>query len=312
MEIKKTALGIAVFFILLLLVDRVIGTWSEIMYYKSKYGIFHRQLYCLTESKDELMILGSSRAAHHYVPQVFVDSLGMSCYNAGSDGMCIYYHYGILASRIQRGCPPKMVILEVINTDIEISQGATFTLDAALDRYAPHYGEFNEIDSLFAIKGWKENVKLLSKTYKYNSKLVQTIKCNYIPWPEDRGYEALNGVMKEMEGKAPIDVLSPSSQKLNIEESKVEYLNKFINICRENNILLVMSYSPYYGQKIPKAIKLITSLAEQNGVLFFNYGDDMRFQKTDYFQDASHLNDTGAKEYSKAFVHAIKKQIINK
>ena len=54
----------------------------------------------------------------------------------------------------------------------------------------PHYGEFAEIDSMFAINGWKEKVKLLSKTYKYNSNLVQTIKCNYIPWPEDRGYEA--------------------------------------------------------------------------------------------------------------------------
>ena len=38
------------------------------------------------------------RAAHYYVPQIFEDSLGLSCYNAGSDGMCIYYHYGILAS----------------------------------------------------------------------------------------------------------------------------------------------------------------------------------------------------------------------
>ena len=305
-DIKKITIGVLSFCALLIAADWAVGTWSEKMYYQSKYGIFRRQIYCLTESQDELMILGSSRAAHHYVPQVFEDSLGMSCYNAGSDGMCIYYHYGILASRIQRGCPPKMVILEVIGTDVEVSQGATFTLDAALDRYAPHYGEFSEIDSLFAFNGWKEKVKLMSKTYKYNSKLVQTIKCNYIPWPEDRGYEALNGVMKVTNGKMAADVLSPSSEQPDIEERKLVYLQKFIDDCKENNIVLVMCYSPYYGQGIPASIHVIEQLAKENGIKFLIYGDDARFQKPEYYQDASHLNDTGAKEYSKEIVKILK------
>lgn len=298
-DVKKIVIGIIGFCLLLVLVDWAVGTWSEKMYYKSKYGIFHRQIYCLTESQDELMILGSSRAANHYVPQIFEDSLGMSCYNAGSDGMCIYYHYGILASRIQRGYSPKMVILEVIGTDAEVSQSATFSLDAALDRFAPHYGEFAEIDSLFALNGWKEKVRLLSKTYKYNSKLVQAIKCNYIPWPEDRGYEALNGVMKVAEGEKAADVLAPTSSQPNIEDQKLVYLQKFIDNCKDNNIELVMCYSPYYGQPIPKGIQMIEELAGKNGVKFLNYGDDVRFQNPEYFQDASHLNDTGARVYSR-------------
>ena len=302
-DIKKIVIGVIGFCLLLVVVDWAVGTWSEKMYYKSKYGIFHRQIYCLTESQDELMILGSSRAAHHYVPQIFVDSIGMSCYNAGSDGMCIYYHYGILASRIQRGCPPKMVILEVIGTDAEVSQGATFSLDAALDRYAPHYGEFAEIDSLFAFNGWKERVKLMSKTYRYNSKLVQTIKCNYIPWPEDRGYEALTGMMQVAEGVKAADVLTTtSSEEPIIEERKLLYLQKFIDDCKANNIQLVMCYSPYYGQSVPKSIRIIEGMAKKNDVPFMNYGDDVRFQNPEYFQDAGHLNDTGARVYSKEIV----------
>lgn len=298
-DIKKIAIRTLGFCVLLIVADWAVGTWSEMMYHKSKYGIFRRQIYCLTESQDELLILGSSRAAHHYVPQILEDSLGMSCYNAGSDGMCIYYHYGILASRIQRGCPPKMVILEVIGMDAEVSHGATFSIDAALDRYAPHYGEFAEIDSMFAINGWKEKVKLLSKTYKYNSKLVQTIKCNYVPWPEDRGYEALNGVMKISDGEQAADVLAPSSEEPNVEEGKLVYLQKFIDKCKNNNIELVMCYSPYFGRTIPTSIHIIEKIAKENNVPFLNYGDDIRFQKSEYFQDASHLNNAGAKEYSK-------------
>ena len=305
-DINKVLIGVAIFCFFLVAVDWAVGSWSEKMYHQSKYGIFRRQIYCLTESQDDLMILGSSRAAHHYVPQIFEDSLGMSCYNAGSDGMCIYYHYGILASRIQRGCPPKMVILEVIGTDVEVSQGATFSLDAALDRYAPHYGEFAEIDSLFAFNGWKEKMKMMSKTYKYNSKLVQTIKCNYIPWPEDRGYEALFGVMQVAQGEKVADVLSPTSDNPNIEERKLVYLQKFIDDCKNNDIKLVMCYSPYYGQAIPKSIQMIEEMARKNDVSFLNYGNDVRFQKPEYFQDASHLNDKGAKEFSIEIMNVLK------
>lgn len=56
--------------------------------------------------------------------------------------------------------------------DVEASKGATFSLDAAVDRLLLNYGEYGVIDSLIKLKGWKEEVKLSSKTYRYNSKLV--------------------------------------------------------------------------------------------------------------------------------------------
>ena len=153
-------------------------------------------------------------------------------------------------------------------------------------------------EAIHTFNGWKERVKLMSKNYRYNSKLVQTIKCNYIPWPEDRGYEALNGVMYIAEGQQAADVLVSSSEKSNIEQRKLMYLQKFIDVCKAHDIKLVMCYSPYYGQSVPKSIRMIQHIAEEKDVLFLNYGDDVRFQKSEYFQDASQLNDTGAKEYS--------------
>ena len=295
-EIKKILIGVVSFVVLLVVADWAVGTWSETMYYNSTYGIFHRQIYCLQESEDDILILGSSRAAHHYVPQMFEDSLGMTCYNAGSDGMCIFYHYAILAARIHRGTAPKMVIYEALASDAEVSNSATFSLNAALDRLAPHYGEVPAIDSLFAINGWQEKVKLMSKTYRYNSKLVQTIKCNYIPWPEDRGYEALTGNMKEKDGKAA-DVLE-NTKEVVIEERKLEYVRKLIDLCKVNDIKLVMCYSPYYYKKSSEGIVRIKDIARSNGIMFLDYGSTEHFQNSEYFQDASHLNDTGAHEYT--------------
>lgn len=303
-NINKILIGIATTCVLLIGLDWIIGTWSEKMYYSSKYGIFHRQIYCLQESTDEMLILGSSRAAHHYVPQIFEDSLNVSCYNAGSDGMCIYYHYAILSSRIQRKCPPKIVVLEVLGSDVEVSNSASFSLDAALDRLAPHYGTFPSIDLLFAFNGWKEKVKLMSKTYRYNSKLVQTIKCNYIPWPEDRGYEALSKKMDVKEEKEPDT--SNKSNKTNVENRKLVYIQKFIDMCKNNDIKLYMCYSPYYHKVVPYSIHIIQNIAKKNNVPFFEYSMTKEFQNPLFFKDAGHLNNDGAHIYTAEIAKRIK------
>ena len=95
-----------------------------------------------------------------------------SYYNGGSDGQCIYCAYGILSAYIEKRSISQIVIYEVMPLDVEASKGATFSLDAAVDRLLLNYGEYGVIDSLIKLKGWKEEVKLCSKTYRYNSKLV--------------------------------------------------------------------------------------------------------------------------------------------
>ena len=248
--------------------------------------------------------MGSSRAAHHYVPQIFEDSLGLNCYNAGSDGQCIYYHYALLASMLERGAKPKLVLYEVMNLDAEVSKLESFTLDAALDRLAPHYGEFRAIDELFQKKNWKEKLKLNSKTYRYNSKLVQIIKCNYIPSPEDKGYEALIGKMdinsfsKDIEKECNTN----KNKSADIDEDKVEYIKKFILLCKENDIRLVFMYSPYYNSNLLYGAKLIKEIAESEDIPFYDFVTNSIFNKPEYFKDVMHLNDEGAREYSKFII----------
>ena len=291
--------------LLLVVADWSLGSLSEEMYYTSKYGIYHRQLYCLEQSNDEILIMGSSRAAHHYVPQIIEDSLGMSCYNAGSDGQCIYYHYTLLASMLERGAKPKIVIYEVLNLDINKSQGATFTIDAALDRLAPHYGEYRAVNDLFEQKDWKEKIKLCSKTYRYNSKLVQTIKCNYMPETEDRGYEELNGKLNyalATNDKAKI----AKSNENKLEELKLKYITMFFELCIQHDIKLVMMYSPYYKESSDNAIIQIKDIAVANGVPFFDYCSNQKFQVPELFYDVMHLNDNGARLYTNEIVKYLK------
>lgn len=136
--------------------------------------------------------------------------------------------------------------------------------------------------------------------------LAAVVVTNYIPWSEDRGYEPLTGVMQVVEGEKAANVLIPASDEPTIEERKLVYLQKFIDDCKANNIRLVMCYSPYYGQCIPKSIRMIEEMTAKNNVQFLNYGDGECFQKSECFQDAGHLNDNLATEFSKEIVSVLK------
>lgn len=290
--------------LLVFLMDFCLGGANAWLYHRSKYGIFHRQQYVMNESKDDIIILGSSRASHHYVPSIISDSLGMSCYNAGSEGMCIYYHYAMLAAMVERGHCPRVVIYDVMNLDAKLHPGPTFTLDAALDRLAPHYGQFACIDSLFELKGWKENLKLQSKAYRYNSKLVQSIKCNFIPSPEDHGYEAIKGHLKEK-----MQFQHEDYDDCAIDSLKLEYMCKMVRLAKQNNVRMFFVLSPYFVDNPSRAYDASREVAREKGVEVIDCYNEPAMMKQEFFRDLMHLNDEGAHVWSSYLAHLLKNKI---
>lgn len=300
-------LHISVALLLLIAMDWCFGGASAWLYHRSKYGIFHRQIYVLNESKDDVIILGSSRASHQYVPSIIADSLRMTCYNAGSEGMCIYYHYALLASMIERGHCPKVVIYDVMDLDTKEHPGPTFTLDAALDRLKPHYGEFSCINNLFECKGWKEKLKLLSISYRYNSKLVQSIKCNFIPSPEDSGYE-------KVVGKLPDKVVFETEdyEDCVIDTLKMQYMERMVHLALQNDIKMIFVLSPYFKDNPSKALDVAKKIASDNHLEFIDCYNDPEMMRRELFRDVMHLNDDGAHVWTAYLAHILKDKLLDK
>ena len=290
-------------FFLLVLSDNLLGNFCQYSYNTSKYGILARQIYCMTDMKEDIIILGSSRAAHHYVPSILSDSLNMSCYNAGSDGMCIYYHYTILASCIKKH-RPKLVIYDVSDLDLLASKSSSFTLEAALERLSPYYNSYTEVDSLFLLKGWRQTLKMKSMMYRYNSKLVQLIKCHFIPSYEDNGYEAIYGKLAD-----GIELNVEQCRDMDFEENKKKYLKKLIQLTKKEDITLLFVHSPHYIMKKSVAMEEIKEIAKESQVPFIDMSNITELMCPKYFRDKSHLNDEGAKIYSNILGHRLKKML---
>jgi len=156
---KKFFFKMVLFIFLLFLLDFIAGLAMGKFYERCRYGILGRQLYGFHECNDDLIILGSSRACHHYLPKILQDSLKVSVYNMGSDGMCIIYDYAILEAILKHHIP-KFVLLELVPEDFVMSSGPTFNLEAACTRLAPQYGENEKVDSIIEQKSPFERIKL--------------------------------------------------------------------------------------------------------------------------------------------------------
>ena len=302
-QLKRIVIAIIGTVLFFVAIDLAGGLVCDKLYRKAKYSIYARQNYVLEKSTDDVIILGSSRAAHHYIPTIITDFVGLSCYNAGSDGMCIFYHFGVLSAMIERGHKPKMVIYDVIESDILRTNSAQFSLEAAVERFAPVYGESKAIDLLVSLKGKLELLKFYSALYRYNSHLVQLIRCNCIPQSDELGYERLDGVLK-IEEK---DEVKDAVKLVEIDALKVEYFKKLIQLCNSNDISLSLVYSPKYSKRVLKDIDIVHEIANEYNVPFYSMTNELVFKDEKMFKDMSHLNHDGATLFTNMIVHEIKR-----
>lgn len=110
---------------------------------KAKGGDTARNEYIAHKVDAPILIFGSSRAIHHYVPKIFRDSLGIDCYNCGQDGMGIILFYGRYKMITQRYIP-KVIVYDVLS-GFDLEQGDNYSYIGWLK---PYY-DIPGIDSIF-------------------------------------------------------------------------------------------------------------------------------------------------------------------
>jgi hypothetical protein len=298
-EVKHFATKAVVFVIIFLLSDFILGKTFRAVFLSQKvkttYGIF--------KATEDLIVIGSSRATHHYIPSILSDSLKISCFNLGSDGQNIYYDYGMIGSILNR-YNPKIIILDVTPSDYTLTD-ATHNTDN-LSIFLPYVKSNQYIKEVVNLRGPVEQIKLLSCLYPFNSQLTNVLFA--IIKKRNNPYFTMNGY---------IPIFSETMQNLQVQEGKeinvdlrkISFVKKLITLCRINNIRLIVIVSPSYFKIINKSNSEfdIKSLFVNKGVEFWDFQQDSIFlSKRYYFADINHLNNLGATEYSKRIAHKIK------
>ena len=296
---KKFLLKLGVFFLALLVVDRALGMVFSYMADNAKGGYVGHHKYVTDKVNEDVLIFGSSRAIHHYNPQIITDSLGLTCYNCGQDGNGIILFYG-LWQMIKKHHKPKMIIYDV-STDFDIYEGESNQrylgwLRADYDRPG--------IKPIFTAIDSAEEYKMMSMLYRHNSKFMQVLTDYVHPifGIEGNGYLPLKGEMDKMKIK---DTNKEKAQSF-VDSQKIYFINKLIN--ELNGVRIVFVASPTWYGSSDDPYRPIKDICTQRNIPFVDYAADRKYiHQYQYFKDGTHLNDKGADEFTKDLVKELNK-----
>lgn len=284
---------------ILLICDRGIGTILKIFYFHQEFGERFETTYVIDSTLADILIFGSSRANHSYVPEVFEKRLPYTCYNAGRAGCFILYNYAIFKTITLR-YNPKLIIFDITPSDLGYSPVAYERLSLLL----PYYQQHPEIRPIISLRGPLEKIKKISAIYPFNSFILQIAVGNLDLKGRpvnSKGYIPHFGIMENTE----IDTLKFSSY--NLDENLIIALKDIISTCQQKNIDLVFVDSPIWRIVQDNFYKTILSeLCYKNGILYLDMSNDPTFiNNPKYFLDVRHLNDEGAKIFSNMVIDKI-------
>jgi len=303
--IKKIVFNIAVVFLAVFVLDFVIGGTLRNFYFRETSGSFFRGTYSMEITKADILVFGASTAVSNYVPEVFENSLGVTFYNTGQNGLGIFFQLATLKSVLKR-YTPKLIIL---------SCGESFSKDKeSYDKLAyllPYYSKHKEIRKIVELKSPFERIKLISEIYPFNSQiftiLVRSIEIAKINDSSKKGYDAS---YKRWAHK--IDTVNTYTTYAE-DQNKVMALREFITQAKESGANIFVVYPPVFQKfNMRQEIEIYNRICLIEKVPFWDFSRDTSFSNNkSLFADVDHLNHNGAMLFS-GLVAAKIKQAINK
>lgn len=287
---KKFILHILLFFAIVAVVDLAAGYAFHYLQANKAKGGTESEYYICNNLQEDILIMGSSRAAHHYVAQMFADSLGLSCYNGGQDGNGIVMQYGRW-KMIAKHHLPKLIIYD-IEPSFDLSGNDNTRYIDRLKPFADDKDVMGYIARLFPM----ERLKLQSRMYRYNYKFLEIMSDCARPGDVNKGYKPNYGhIREEMINDLPDDEPIKLTQ---IDPVKMDCLNKLVTEAKEKGVIVVLVSSPYWKGFRNVDLNVIADFANEHGIIFLDYAGSNIRNNPSWFADSMHLNDNGAGEFT--------------
>ena len=291
--------------LLLLLVvgmDQACGRALAGLYRQTREGDFGGRINLALEQQSDLVVFGSSRALHHYIPSVLESKTGLSSFNAGMDAQTLLYHYSLQQMLFER-YRPKFILLDLNTEDLRSDPNRrAYDKLAKLRPFAHH----PVVHSLLTRHHPYEAIKLHSQIYRYNSMLLSILRYWLKPHSEGSaakaGYVPLRGSLHGTLASHQTEELDPS-----LDAEYVSILRQFVSSARQQGTEVILCQSPLwemvnddYRQAHPELLRQYLDLARELDlpVVSITQKEHESFRDTELFRDPLHLNHRGAELFS--------------
>jgi len=293
---KKFVVKLLIFIALIIGFDFILGSIFSRFYFKVKSGTIFTANYAIRDCKEDILLLGASEISHHFISNTIKDSIGLSCYNLGMDGLNIYFQYAVFQEIVKRHAP-KILILST-NTLSDAEKQSVATIESLL----PYCERYNAIKKMVIDADSTEKFKLLSNSYPYNSLIIKIFQGLIIKEPKTNGYEPLWGSGINLR-------LNTNPQRLNTTPKSINYFSDLVILAKKSGCKVYIVQAPRYQINNSAEDQLLfTSLSDKHKVPFLNYLPDTKFTNhPEYFKDGAHLNNQGAEILTNMLIADLKK-----
>jgi len=257
--------------------------------------------YELPDNSLDVVFIGSSQAFCTINPYIFYKEANIKSYvfSANEQPLWISYYYMKEALKHQN---PKVIVLETLY----ISEGDEFKKDGVNKVNIDDIPFSKNKMEMVKIAEEKPNILNTVSIYKYHDRWKNLISTDFYTY----NYGKLKGFtpLEKTEEKS-IEIFSVNPQPLP-EKNKI-YLDKIIQLSKDEGVDLVFTYNPYNANKSRQShIETLKEIASNNNIKFINFIDSTTLKeanfevKTDF--EGGHTNLAGANKVSKYIANYLK------
>ena len=280
----------------LLVIDWGLGSGMAFLYFRIKHGEQGRITKAAQSVTAPVLILGSSRAVHHYIPGIIRDSLHMECYNAGKDRQGLFYDLAMLTMVLER-YTPRLIILD-LNPDAFGTAESNFDDLAVL---LPYYRSHPEIRPILDKRSKWEWLKTRSRIYCYNSLILQIAKNTLYDREED---SVSDGYLPKFNAltKPPAPGITSEQLYARPDAACIAAFVRIITLARRSGCQLAVVVSPtYHALEGSSTIRLARDICAGRSVPFLDFTRSPAFTTGTpaLFYDDVHLDDAGAQRFTR-------------
>lgn len=287
---KKTILLIASLLVATFALDRAVGLAFDYIHRHPRGGTTAHQRRIISATHAPVLVFGSSRARHHYIPEAMAARLGCPVLNCGEDGNGIFLAYAYWHFVRQR-YTPRLIVYDVM---------PAFDLSSGYDNHrylGPLRAEYRDttVRRIFADIDPTERYKMQSHAYRYNSTFVQYLR-DYLRPSHDltpTGFQPLHG-------RVDTTTLTPEPRR-EVDPLKLAYMERLIEETRAQGTRLVFVVSPFYNGTDDSQLQPLRTLCARHHVELLDYSRrSPYYHSRRLFADGVHLNSDGAALFSAA------------
>lgn len=276
---------------------------------KTERGHFYTMNALMNKRMDaDVVVLGNSRAACSYHPQVLDSVLHVNSRNLGVSGQPFGVSWLRWKLYQRNNHQPRLLIvnidyceLDIVTNGFEKEQYYPYITDTLVRPFLDLYG-FSWMEKHIPMYRYRGNYKLISIGLMELLGIRHDTKGGYI-----KGYSNSN---EKWNGDKLERVLQQGIVKGKCESKAVMLLENVLEQAKEKGLQVVFVYAPVYRRlkqhlDEEEPLRVYRELSNRFDVPILDYSQMVIYSDTSFFKDANHLNSRGAELFSMSLAHSI-------